>query len=61
MADEGVKGVKGVMMVDSPPHKKELLFKYAGTENMLIFVVNVLAVNRPLSLYSVRKRLLHSK
>ena len=46
MADEGVKGV---MMVDSPPHqpkkKSNTLLKLAGTENILILAVDVLAFN----------------
>ena len=63
MADEGVKGV---MMVDSPPHQPQkkagtgfakmhkergqLRGKFAGTENMRSLFVNGLAVNDALPL-----------
>ena len=65
MADEGVKGV---MMVDSPPHQPQkkkndrdeytilwLVFMEGGPENILILVVNVLVVSHPLLLYTVSK------
>ena len=42
MADEGVKGV---MMVDSPPHQPHNILSLAGKESIVILAVNVLTVN----------------